>query len=395
MADSLETTSRAPAAAVAESPKKIKRHWFRIFSITCLVLIALLCVGRIFLPSAVHWYVNRVLSESPLYSGSVGDVDIHLYRGAYTIKKVEINKTTGNVPVPFFKADRVDLRVDWEALLAKRIRAQVVIDTAELNFVDAPDDSSAQTGSGGPWLQMIQDLSPFTINSAIVKNSAIHFRAYQTNPPVDVYLSKANAKISNLGNIKDETTPLIARVEASATAMDSGDLEMQVGFNPFSYNPSFNLAFKLLNLDVTKINDLAKAYGHFDFEHGQFDLVIEAKAREGQLDGYVKPLFRDLKIFSISQDIKKDDPLEFFWEALVGGTTDVLTNQKRNQFGTVIPFTGSTESPKTDILSTLGNVLRNAFIRAYLPQLVGRAPDINALDFKKTQNDSANEITPP
>jgi len=36
----------------------------------------------------------------------------------------------------------------------------------------------------------------------------------------------------------------------------------------------------------------------------------------------------------------------------------------------LVPFTGNTSgTTTTDILATIGNVLRNAFVRAYLPRL--------------------------
>jgi hypothetical protein len=151
--------------------------------------------------------------------------------------------------------------------------------------------------------------------------------------------------------------------------------------NPFSYRPTFQLALRLVGLDVTKTNDLARAYGNFDFEGGWFDLVIELDAREGGLDGYVKPLFRDLKVLSFKKDIPEDNVIQLFWEALVGITTGILRNPPRDQFGTSIPLSGSLNNPQTDLLATIGNVLRNAFIRAYLPRLEGGATDINDLHF--------------
>ena len=56
----------------------------------------------------------------------------------------------------------------------------------------------------------------------------------------------------------------------------------------------------------------------------------------------------------------------------VGGVTAAFKNQPRDQFGTRIPFRGEA-SGKTalDLLATVGNVLRNAFIRAYLPRVEG------------------------
>ena len=88
------------------------------------------------------------------------------------------------------------------------------------------------------------------------------------------------------------------------------------------------------------------------------------------MSGYVKPLFRNLKVFSFTQDIKEGNVFQFFWEALVGGATSTVKNFSRNQFGTLIPFTGDASGSTTmDILATLGNLFRNAFIRAYLPRL--------------------------
>jgi len=88
------------------------------------------------------------------------------------------------------------------------------------------------------------------------------------------------------------------------------------------------------------------------------------------MTGYVKPLFRNLKVLSVVQDIKEDNPIQFFWQALVGFTTNILKNRSRDQFGTLIPFTADVStSTKTDLIATVGNILRNAFIRAYLPRV--------------------------
>ena len=142
------------------------------------------------------------------------------------------------------------------------------------------------------------------------------------------------------------------------------------------------MAVQLLGLDVTKLNDLALTYGQFDFERGWFDLVLQADAQYGQIDGYVKPLFRNLKVFDLLYDIKHDDnPLQFFWQAVLGVTTGVLKNQPHDQFGTLIPFTGDMTKPNTDILSAVGNVLYNAFIRAYLPRLQNGTNSFDGMEF--------------
>jgi len=361
-------------------PRRTRRwlHWLIALVIVALVL----GTGRALMPWAVRNYVNRTLDKNQLYAGSIGPIEIHLWRGAYSIREMRISKRTGSVPVPLFAAKRIDFAIQWDALLHRKIVGRMLIDEPELNFVDAPTEGETQTGTGGPWLQLVQDLFPFDINRAVVRGGSIHFRAYQSKKPVDVYLSEVNGSVDNLTNIRREINPLVATVNVSGLMMDQAKLELKVTLDPFSYRPSFHLAMRLLGLDVTKINDLALAYGKFDFKRGWFDLVVEADAKEGQLNGYVKPLFRDLKVFSLKEDIKEDNVLQFFWQALVHSVTAIFKNQSRDQFGTLIRFTGSMEGKTSvDLLQTIGNVLRNAFIRAYLPKLEGGSDTVGGLTF--------------
>jgi hypothetical protein len=108
----------------------------------------------------------------------------------------------------------------------------------------------------------------------------------------------------------------------------------------------------------------------------------------------VKPLFRNLKVFSLKQDVQEDNVLQFFWQALVGAVTTVFKNQPRDQFGTMIPFSGDASGKSsTDILATLANLLRNAFVRAYLPSL---EPKPETLDdgFKFEAPDITDPVSP-
>ena len=95
-----------------------------------------------------------------------------------------------------------------------KVVGRILMDHPELNFVAAQEDAQSQTGAGTPWMQVIQDLFPFKINSAGIINGAIHFRAFETDPPVDVFLSHVDGSIDNLTNIYDETTPLVSTIGA-------------------------------------------------------------------------------------------------------------------------------------------------------------------------------------
>lgn len=347
------------------------RGWgfWRIFLLAVLVLVLVGTAARAALPSYLQRHVNRTLDQSPEYDGRIGEIDVHLWRGAYTIHDMNIVKVTHAVPVPFFESPRVDFSLDWRALFKGAARGKIILDKPRLNFVHGPSDEETQTGANQPWLEIIDDLYPFRIDRAEVVDGEIHFQAFHTTPTVDVYLSDVRGTVTNLTNIEDKLDPLIAEAIATGTAMGSGDFELTMRFDPQSHRPNFDLATRLLNLDVTRLNSLTRGYGDFDFEAGRFDFVIEVLTKDGFLTGYAKPLFRDLKVLSLKRDA--DDPLQLFWEALVGLVSEVFKNWPRDQFGTRITLTGEMDNPRMNLLEVVGNVLRNAFVRAYLPRIEG------------------------
>ncbi|MDP9175665.1 MAG: DUF748 domain-containing protein [Planctomycetota bacterium] len=379
---SLSSAGKGEPSTAPKPPAGKRRSWWRVAGIAFVVTVGLLACIRPLLPSAVRWYVNRTLSRNLQYDGRIGDVTLNLWRGAYSISDIRLIKKSGNVPTPLFTAERLELAVQWDGILHRKMVGRVVMEHPELNFVDASDDSESQTGEGGPWLETLADLFPFKLNSVEIHNGAIHFRSYKKQKPVDVYLSGMEASVDDLTNIRDRSTPMLTTVQASGLAMDQARFEFRMKMNPFTYRPTFKMATRLIGLDVTKTNDLARTYGQFEFKRGWFDLVVEVDASEGQMRGYVKPLFRNLKVFDLVDDVKNDDnPLQFFWQALLGVTTDLLKNHSRDQFGTSIPFTGDLSGPDTDILSTIGNVLRNGFVRAYLPRLENGTEGFDGMQF--------------
>lgn len=369
-----------PRRKHATPPPKRRRRWRRV-AVVLAVLIAALAGARLALPGFVRDYVNRTLDRNPLYDGRIGDVSLHLWRGAYSIDDIRLVKATGSVPVPFFAAQRIDLALDTRALMSGKLVGRLKMQSPEINFVDSSEESKAQTGAGGPWLQTIRDLFPFDVNAAEIADGSVHFRAFGADPPVDVHLSKLAGAIENLTNVHDDVTPMFSTIHFDGVAMDDARFEYEMKLDPFSYRPTFQLALRLIGLDVTKTNALARAYGNVDFEKGWFDLVIELDVKEGRLEGYVKPLFRDLEVFDLARDQRANIFL-VFWEALVGLAADLFKNQPRDQVATLIPVHGELAAPSPDFLATIGNVLRNAFVRAYLPRLQGIASEVDELDFE-------------
>ena len=74
---------------VVQRAKARWKRWSRAIRITLVVLILLLVGARLAMPYAVHRYVNYKLDQLLDYDGRIGDVDIHLFRGAYSINHIQ------------------------------------------------------------------------------------------------------------------------------------------------------------------------------------------------------------------------------------------------------------------------------------------------------------------
>ncbi|HEX8877745.1 MAG TPA: DUF748 domain-containing protein [Phycisphaerales bacterium] len=340
------------------------------------------------LPSLVRDHINDVLAQPADYTGRVEDVDLNLWRGAYSIKGVRIVKSTARLPVPFVDVQRIDISVDWSSLLNGTVRGKLRLDTPQVHFVDGPTPAESQSGAHQPWLAMMRKLFPFRLDKVELVDGEVHFQAFHERPSVDVYLTDLHLTVSNLTNVQNTVDPLLATVTGRAKAMDSGRVELDMRLNPDEYRPTFELAAKLVDMDVTKLNSMARAYGGFDFEGGRFDFVVELTARDGLLDGYAKPLFRDATILG-PDDVRKNNPLEFIWQSLAGAVGTVLTNPPRDQFGTRFAIRGDLDDPRTSVLEIVLNTLRNAFVQAYLPNLEGNmAPQAASSRPRRTETEN-------
>src|SRR6185436_16053728 len=114
-----------------ETVSRAKRFWHGLSLVTgiiILTLIALLVIGRLVMPYGIKHFVNKKLQQLPGYGGQIGDVDVHLYRGAYSIHDVNILKKTNNVSIPFVAARRVDFSVDWHELRNHALVGEVELD---------------------------------------------------------------------------------------------------------------------------------------------------------------------------------------------------------------------------------------------------------------------------
>jgi hypothetical protein len=334
------------------------------------LVILLLVAIRAVLPIAVERYVNRKLDELEGYSGSVSDVDLNLWRGAYVIEGVRVVKTGGRVPVPFFSAPKVDISVEWRALLDGAVVAEIELHSPKLNFVKGPTPKTSQTEPGDNWTDTVKDLAPFRINRFAIFDGEIHYRDFHSDPKVDIYAQRIRAVARNLTNAEDLSGTLVSNFHARAVAMGSGAFELSGRYNPYAKKPTFQLAAELDHLNIAQLNDFLKAYGNVDAERGKLSIDAEFAAARGRFRGYVKPFVDDLQL--LDWDREDEGLLGKLWEGLAEVVGEILEDQDKDRIATRVPFSGSTEDPNADVWSTIGGLLKNAFIESLRRGLEGK-----------------------
>ena len=86
-------------------------------------VVVLLVVIRLFLPYVILHYSNTKLANLPGYYGHVKDIDINLFRGAYILDDIYLNKidSTSKKQTEFFRSRSIDLSLEWRALFNRSI----------------------------------------------------------------------------------------------------------------------------------------------------------------------------------------------------------------------------------------------------------------------------------
>lgn len=353
--------------------QQIRSTWNKVYSgtgKTLLIVIVFLVVIRLLLPSVIKYYINRQLDKSKEYTGWVNDVDLSLWRGAYQIEGIHILKRGSDIPVPFVSVESLDISVYWKQLFHRRIVAQIKMDTAQVNFVDDVQKEKRQFGFDMEWLDLLDSFAPLQIDRFTLLDSSVHFQRFDSSPNIDVQLRDIYGEVTNLTNTSRFSGSRVAKAWVKGNLGKGGSMEVKTSLNPFQKGDDFDVDFRMEKVPLTYLNGVLKEYAKFDVDSGIASVYAELYAENKKIEGYFKPLLWDVSVLSWGQDVKteKDSPFRLLWEGMVGATSGILRNQPQDQIATKVSIAGSLENPKIKPFRAFINILKNAFIRAFVPK---------------------------
>jgi uncharacterized protein DUF748 len=207
-------------------------------------------------------------------------------------------------------------------------------------------------------------------------------------PSYRVFFTDSELHLTGLTNQSSESP---ARAVMGGKFMGSGNTEATMAFRPHQKGGDLNLKVSIESTDMVAMNDLLRAYGKFEVAGGEFSLYSELSVRDGELSGYVKPLFKHMVV---EHDATKEAEKTFgekLKERVISGASKILKNRPRQQVATKADLSGRVGSPQTSILQVAAHLVQNAFFKAILPgfdQTVGSAPN-------PPRRPSAERASPP
>ncbi|MEO6112541.1 MAG: DUF748 domain-containing protein [Nitrospiraceae bacterium] len=244
----------------------------------------------------------------------------------------------------------------------------LTIEHARVDYVHTSETTAKETRVGQATVKTAKKLQnkPNTlirIDHGAITNSEFGFVNEAVKPPYRVFLSNGALQLENISNHLSEGS---GTVTLTGAFMGSGDTMVSGTFRPETKSPDFDLNIKIERTQMRVLNNLLRAYGNFDVTAGLFSLYSELSVKNGRVEGYIKPFFRDLKVYDARQD-KEKSLFHKLYEGLVGGVAKLLENKPREEVATRTDVSGALENPQTSTWQTVVNLVKNAFFKAFLP----------------------------
>jgi uncharacterized protein DUF748 len=337
-------------------------------------------------------YPSPIHTEGVIFDSGRGVVDGHAdflaepYPGAHVVYKVE------KVPLDRLRPiiARANLTVSGgilsshgEVEYGPRHREARIADATvrglRLDYIHTAATAPAEKARGREVAKVAEGqrpVMPVRIDRFHVVGGRVGLVNKASDHPFRLFVDDADLDVTRLSTgFRDG--PATARL--TGHFMGSGSVRGSAHFRADRNGPDFDLALAVENASLPAINDVLRSYGKLDVAAGTFSVYSEARVRNGHLDAYVKPLFKDIKVYDPQQD-KDKPPLKKLYEKVVGGLSHVLENRQREEVATVADLSGPVTGPHTSIWQIVENLFSNAFVKAILP---GFDREIEALRKKR------------
>jgi hypothetical protein len=329
-------------------------------------IIALLIVVRAILPGLVLKKLNTYLANfSPLYGLHIDDLDLQLFRMAYSFDRVS-GKLKKN-SFEFMTIEKVDVSLAWRELLRGRVvtdveltRAKVDLTLDALHAVQGYGLDQSKTDA-----KNVKDATiPFDLERLRCKDSEIQFSDVAGLPPED------NFRLTHIEAMGNNLTPRqkdgISLYTAVGNIQETAKIKVIAQLRPNHKPLDWSVNAEVKDFELTKLNSIARRMVPLTFKSGSLTLFTATQSVNNELRGYFKPFLKDLVFVGDRGDFKNVG--QFFIEILGTVGNFFLKNSDTHALATRINFhKKGNEKTEVDTGKALDYALKNGFGKALKP----------------------------
>ena len=163
----------------------------------------------------------------------------------------------------------------------------------------------------------------YRVQELRIHDGALRLWNRNENPPYHLDFSSAYVQVHNVSS-RAEDGP--AKVDLEGAFMGKGAVEGSATFFPEGENANVEGKVAVEHTPLTTLNDVLRAKGNFDVSRGTMDLYTHFRVRDGAVDAWVKPLFRNVEVLDSEQD-KHKSIFRKMYEGIIGGVAKLLRNE--------------------------------------------------------------------
>jgi hypothetical protein len=188
--------------------------------------------------------------------------------------------------------------IEYAPKLTRLMLERVPIQGVDIDYTHAPGTAEVEKARGQQTAQVAKQVAneptvQLRIDRLDVDKSNFGFVNQAATPAYRIVLTDTALSVEHLSNQRSEG---LAVARLRGRLMGSGHTHVTATVQPQTGSADMDLTARIEDVDMARMKDLVRAYGGFDVSAGEFSAYSELRTKSGALTGYIKPVFRGVKV---------------------------------------------------------------------------------------------------
>jgi len=250
---------------------------------------------------------------------------------------------------------------------------EVLFDQLRVDYVTSKVTKAIEKAHGKEALKLAKKVrnAPqllLKVDALKLTHSQLGFVNEGVSPSYRLFMADMNLTLKNLSNQADQGA---SEFQARGSFMGSGTTVVSGEFRSTATPAEASVRLKLDDARLVDLNGMLRTHADVDVADGLFSVYTEMTVKNNRVEGYIKPLIKNLKIYDRQKDQGKPfgkrvkmHVLQFF--------ANLFKNHDSRAVATVVRISGSTHDPKTSEWEIIRKLIGNGLSRAILPGFLGK-----------------------